>query len=165
MSQDECDEMKVLLCTLADTSLHTRKNERWQQKVDLRKRIEHSTGKDALIKVLHDAIRQQMDNGCTIDVTVTAIQKLELHHGVLVHHGVPYSCDGKYHFHDNKYIIQDVIQHLRLEGWDAYVRSNYLGKDVMICGTLLPKKLFHQGKFSLERGKFFLWKEKVLKSL
>ena len=155
MSQDECDEMKRLRCTLADASL-LNTNGSWQQKVDL-KLIEQSSGKEALLKAVHDAIRQQMENGCTINVTVTAIPKSDLHHGVL-----PY---GGYHFFDYEDLLKGVIQHLRLEGWNAFVRSNYLGQDIVVCGTLSPKKICSPGKFSLERGKFFLWKEKVLKSL
>jgi hypothetical protein len=161
MSQDEFDEMKGLLCAPANASPLATKNGSWQQKVDL-KRIEQSSGKEALIKAVHDAIRQQMDNGCTIDVTVTAIQKLDLRHGVL-----PYSYDGGYHCYSYDYedLLKGVIQHLRLEGWNAFVRSNNLRQDIVVCGTLSPKKLCSPGKFSLERGKFFLWKEMVLKSL
>jgi predicted ATPase len=156
MSQDECDEMKRLRCTLADASLLNTKNGSWQQKVDL-KQIEQSSGKEALLKAVHDAIRQQMENGCTINVTVTAIHKSDLHHGVL-----PY---GGYHVLDCEDLVKGVIQHLRLEGWNASVRSNHLRQDIVVCGTLYLKKLCSPGKFSLERGKFFLWKERVLKSL
>ena len=158
MSQDECDKMKRLLCTLADASLLNTKN---QQKVDL-KRIEQSSGKEALLKAVHDAIRQRMDNGCFINVTVTAIQKSDLHHGAL-----PFSEDGGYHsdFSDYEDLLKGVIQHLRLEGWNAFVRSNYLRQDIVVCGTLSLKQHCSPRTFSLERGKFFLWKEKVLKSL